>query len=147
MPKFSKRSQARLDTCHSDLRRLFQEVVKSYDCTIICGRRGKHAQDAAFAAGLSKLRYPLSKHNHYPSLAVDAVPYPIDWNDKDRFIHFGGFVQGIADQMGIRCRWGGDWNSNRNLADQHFMDYPHFELIKEASCEPPQSSPLPPPSF
>ena len=52
------------------------------------------------------MQYPNSKHNKLPSKAVDVAPYPIDWNDPDRFYHFAGYVRGIAEGMGIKIRWG-----------------------------------------
>jgi peptidoglycan L-alanyl-D-glutamate endopeptidase CwlK len=42
--------------------------------------------------------------------------------------YFAGFVKGVASQMGIPIRWGGDWNSDNNLKDNKFDDLPHFEL-------------------
>ena len=122
MPKFSNRSQERLNTCHRDLRKLFNEVIKHYDCTILCGHRNKEDQDKAYNEGRSKVEYPDSNHNQVPSLAVDCVPYPIDWDDKERFHEFAGFVLGTADQLGIKVRWGGHFTS--------FFDGPHFELIE-----------------
>lgn len=129
MPEFSHSSQEKLDTCHADLQRLFNEVIKHYDCTILCGTRNKADQDAAFASGQSQLKFPNSKHNSLPSMAVDASPYPIDWNDKIKFYHFIGFVLGTAAQMGIKIRSGSDWNQNNNLKDESFRDLPHFELV------------------
>jgi hypothetical protein len=61
-------------------------------------------------------------------LAVDVAPYPVDWNDKERFYYFAGFVKGVASSLGISIRWGGDWNSDNNLKNQTFFDLPHFEL-------------------
>ena len=85
----------------------------------------------AFLRGNSKVQFPNSKHNSLPSLAVDAAPYPIDWNDKKRFALFAGFVLGIAATKGIRLRWGGDWNMNYITLDNRFDDLPHFELVQE----------------
>jgi len=135
MPKFGKSSKARLATCHPDLQRLFNEVIKHVDCSILCGQRDKESQDAAFDKGTSKLRYPYSKHNGAPSLAVDVGPYYSDgtkvrWNDSKGFLHFSGFVRGVASQMGIDIRVGADWDSDFDLLDQTFNDLPHFELIK-----------------
>ena len=62
-------------------------------------------------------------------MACDVVPYPIDWNDRERFHLFAGFVLGIANQMGIELRWGGDWNRNWEVDDNKFDDFPHFELV------------------
>ena len=132
MPSFSQRSAAHLATCHPDLQRVFAEVVRHFDCSVLCGRRGKAEQDEAVAKGFSKVAYPGSKHNaETPELsrAVDVVPYPIDWGDRDRFYHFAGFVRGVALCMGIKIRWGGDWDGDTDLSDQTFMDWPHFELI------------------
>lgn len=129
MPKFSQRSLGRLNTCDEKLQRLFNEVVKFYDCTILCGHRNEQDQNEAYRSGMSQVRWPNSKHNSNPSVAVDVVPYPIDWNDKVRFYHFAGFVLGIAKEMGINITWGGDWNRNNNLKDQSFFDLPHFELV------------------
>lgn len=128
MPYFSEISKVKLNTCHSDLIRLFNEVVKHFDCTIVCGHRGETAQTEAYEAGLSTLQWPDSKHNKMPSMAVDVWPYPIDWTDKERAYHFAGFVKGIAIAMGIDIRWGGDWDSDTDVHDQNFYDLPHFEL-------------------
>ena len=128
MPKFGKQSRTNLHACHQDLQNLFLEVVKYFDCSILEGFRGEIGQNKAFHEGRSKLKYPESKHNKMPSLAVDVVPYPINWNDKERFYYFAGFVKGIASQLGIVIRWGGDWDSDTQVHDQTFFDLPHFEL-------------------
>lgn len=126
--KFSKLSQARLASCHPKLQELFYEVVKNYDCTVICGHRGKEEQNKAVADGKSKTPWPMSKHNSVPSNAIDVAPSPLDWNDKEGFYHFAGFVRATALNLGIKVRWGGDWDGNFNLKDQNFFDLPHFEL-------------------
>jgi hypothetical protein len=128
MPSFSERSTERLRTCDPDLFDLFQRVVETFDVTIICGHRGEEDQDRAVAKGASKLAWPRSKHNKTPSLAVDVAPWPLDWNARDRFILLGGFVLGIAEEMGIDIRWGGDWNDNRFMRDERLQDLVHFEL-------------------
>ena len=128
MPSFSTRSKSNLNQAQPDLQRLFNEVIKHYDCTVICGHRSQEDQDKAVAEGKSKVRYPYSKHNSLPARAVDVVPYPIDWDDREGFYAFGGFVKGVASQKGIKIRWGGDWDSDNDLHDQKFIDLPHFEL-------------------
>lgn len=128
MPKFSKSSKDRLATAHPDLQRLFTEVVEYFDCSVICGHRDQAEQDLAYATKKSKLKWPNSKHNKTPSLAVDVVPWPVDWKDTDRFLFFGGFVMGMAKAMGISLRWGGDWDGDNDQKDEKFRDLPHFEL-------------------
>lgn len=129
MPVFSERSKAKLATCHPELQHLFNEVVKHFDCTILTGHRDKEAQNGAFNAGKSKLQWPNSKHNESPSMAVDVAPYPIDWNDLERFRRFVWFVRGVAAARGIEIRTGADWDGDHSITDQSFHDLPHFELV------------------
>lgn len=136
MPVFGDRSLRNIDECHEDLQVLFGEVVKIFDCSVIEGHRPEAEQDAAFAAGKSKLQWPQSKHNEQPAMAADVVPWPVDWNDIRRFYLFGGYVLGVAEQLrregqiGHRIRWGGDWDGDFTWKDQSFHDLPHFELAE-----------------
>jgi peptidoglycan LD-endopeptidase CwlK len=130
MPSFGTRSRRRLSTCHPDLQQLFNAIVAVYDCTILEGARGKYRQNKLFAQGDSKVEYPNGRHNKKPSNAVDAAPWPIpEWEDEKVFYFFAGVVKGIARSMGIKIRWGGDWDSDNDLNDQTFNDLIHFELI------------------
>jgi len=134
VPSFSETSQDRLDTCHTDLIVLMEEVVKVFDCSIICGERTKEDQSEAFISKRSQTDWPDSKHNKEPSMAVDVAPYPIDWNDRERFTLFAGYVLGIAKTLKTQgrisheVRWGGDWNRNWIVSDNRFDDLVHFEL-------------------
>ena len=128
MPKFSKKSLSKLETCDKRLQDLFLRVVKKFDCTILEGHRSKDRQNKLFDEGKSKLKYPKGKHNSLPSKAVDVAPYPIDWNDRERFTYFAGYILGIAYQMGLKIRWGGDWDMDTQVKDNNFDDLPHFEI-------------------
>jgi peptidoglycan L-alanyl-D-glutamate endopeptidase CwlK len=128
MPRFGTRSKSRLHTCDGRLQDLFTVVVKSFDCTVIEGYRGKEKQNAAYEKGNSKLKFPKGKHNKTPSIAVDVIPYPIDWEDRDRMHYFAGFVLGIAKTMGLNIRWGGDWDQDTKTKDNKFDDLVHFEI-------------------
>ena len=129
MAKFGKRSKENLSTCHEDLQKLFNEVIKHVDCSVLEGHRDERTQDKYYEEGKTKVRYPMGRHNSKPSRAVDVVPYPVDWNDRERFTLFSGFVLGMAARMGIAIRWGGDWNMNFQVNDNKFDDFPHFELV------------------
>ena len=132
MPSFGKTSQSRLATCHPDLQRLMEAVVEKYDISIICGYRSQEEQERAFLEGRSKARFGESKHNSWPSKAVDVVPWPFcvaDWQDSNYFSHMAGYIKAVADGMGIRIRWGGDWNMDRRSSNETFLDLPHFELM------------------
>ncbi len=152
MPTFSPNSMHQLTTCDVALQTLFLRVVREYDNTVIEGHRTEERQNEMVANGRSKAPWPQSKHNTSPSMAVDVGPYipgrgipwpqtPDDWNDptqrnayiKDlcQWYHFAGFVEAMAQEMGITdLRWGGDWDRDHNVADQTFDDLPHFELMR-----------------
>lgn len=136
MAKFSLKSESQLATCHPELRLLFNEVIQYIDCTVLEGFRCQADQEKAFNAGKSKLHFPNGNHNKSPSMAVDVAPYPIDWSNDNRFFWLAGFVMGIAERlykegkMTYRVRYGGDWNRNYNIDDEHGLrDLVHFELI------------------
>ena len=135
MPKFSQKSKDNLATCCITLQNLFNEVIQRVDCSVNCGHRGEEAQTKAYNEKRSKVKFPYGKHNSIPSLAVDVYPYPYDWGNPDsienwkKFYYFGGIVRGIAWELGIKVRWGGDWDSDNDLTDQSFNDLPHWEVI------------------
>lgn len=136
MPRFTQASFKQLSTCEADLQVLFYEVIKYVDCQVLEGFRNQVAQDAAFKAGNSKLKWPNGKHNKSPSMAVDVAPFPVDWKNLQRFYWFAGFVMATAEQlynagkMKRKVRYGGDWNRNYNIVDEvGLKDLVHFELI------------------
>ena len=131
MYKYSKTSKGRLSTSDERLQKVFNEVIKYVDCSILEGHRNEERQENLFKEGKTKVHYPKGRHNSKPSRAVDVTPYPVDWADRERQTLFAGFVLGLARGMGIHLRWGGDWNMNFEVKDNRFDDFPHFELIKD----------------
>lgn len=129
MPHLSNKSKTILNTCDVRLQEICAVAIELMDFTIITGYRDKSAQDKVVREGNSKLAYPHSKHNIFPSLAVDIAPYPINWNERERFILLAGIILGVAHSKKIKLRWGGDWNRNFNLQDNKFSDLGHFEII------------------
>lgn len=128
MYKYGNSSTARLETCHPDIQRLFNELIKDWDISIICGHRSKEDQEEAVSSGRSKTHYPDSKHNSMPSKGVDAALYPIDWNDNGRNFMFVGMVKQKAKELGIDIRCGADWDGDNYNNDQTFNDLVHFEV-------------------
>ena len=129
--KFSKSSLKKLESCHSLLQLLFTEALETskVDFTILCGYRNKEDQDLAFARGNSRLKWPQSMHNKSPSLAVDVVPYPVDWYDIDEFIELSKHIKETWEQIplperkGWKLVYGGDW--------ERLKDYPHWQIEPE----------------
>jgi len=128
MPKFGRKSRERLSTCESNLQKVFNEVIKHVDCSVLEGHREEDRQNRLYKEGKTKVKYPNGRHNRQPSSAVDVTPYPVDWKDRERQTLFAGFVIGVASQMGINLRWGGDWDQDFQVVDNRFDDFPHFEL-------------------
>lgn len=128
MPYFSDQSESRLKTCDEGLQHVCRTVIQHYDFKVIFGHRGEVEQNNILSVFSTK-KYPDSKHNLMPSLAVDVAPYPIDWKDTDRFIHLAGMMLMAGFLLGIKLRWGGDWDRDTDMKDQTLMDFGHFELV------------------
>ena len=124
MPRYGKRSRERLKGVDPKLVNVLNEVVKHFDITVIEGLRSQERQNELVAQGKSKTKYG----KHVEGKAVDIAPYPIDWECRDDFHYLGGFVRGIATSMGVKVRWGGDWDSDYTTKDNAFDDLVHFEI-------------------
>lgn len=117
--KFGSKSRERLNTCDVQLQVLCEAVLQEMDITVLCGHRNEVDQNAAFKSGNSKVQFPNSKHNSFPSKAVDIAPYPTDWNDIKKFEEMCKLVERVAEKLGIEIKLGRDFS---------FKDYPHIEL-------------------
>tara|TARA_R100000234_G_scaffold36847_1_gene21832 strand:- start:6801 stop:7193 length:393 start_codon:yes stop_codon:yes gene_type:complete len=128
MPRFGNKSKKNLASCDKRLQKVFNEVIKYVDCSVLEGHRSAERQNKLFEEGKTKVKFPNGRHNSSPSRAVDVTPYPVDWSDRERQTLFAGFVIGIARSMGIKLRWGGDWDMDFRVKDNRFDDFPHFEI-------------------
>lgn len=122
MYKFGKKSKERLATCHPDLQLIMNDLIQIMDVSIVCGHRTEEEQTEAFNKGFSKVQYPNSKHNSSPSMAVDVIPYPEGYSNREKFYEMAGMVKAIAHKHGIKIKWGGEF--------KNFFDAPHFQLEK-----------------
>lgn len=73
-----------------------------------------------------------SKHNKKPAEAIDMAPNgrngkPL-WAETKAFVSLSKIVLEEAKKLGIKIRWGGDFNGNEK-ADDKFVDIPHYELL------------------
>lgn len=136
---FGSRSWNALKTTHPKIQELLVEAIKHMNITVICGERNKKQQGIAFNSGRSSVQYPNSIHNPDNPVnkdgqgvrAVDIAPYPIDWNDIERFCYTMGKIILLAKQLNIPVRWGADWNRDGRMRDDKerkaLRDYPHTE--------------------
>lgn len=111
----------KIQSCDQRLQDIINKAKETNSFQVICGRRGQADQDKAYADGKSKLMFPHSKHNPFPSQAFDAVPIPLDWNDIKAFTNLADNIKQTAKDLNIPITWGGDFKT--------FKDYDHFELI------------------
>lgn len=121
MPIFSTKSKLNLLTCDQRLQTIAFDAIGIIDFSVICGHRGKEAQEKAFAGGFSKAKWGQSKHNTSPSQAMDLLPYPSGWDDINQFYQLAGVIKAIAFKHGIPIRWGGEFKWG--------FDGGHFELL------------------
>ena len=124
MYKFGKRSRNRLKGVDSRLVNVLNELIKIMDVTVIEGLRSAERQEELLAKGATKVKYS----KHMEGKAVDIAPYPIDWNDRERFHYMGGMIRGIAKALNLDIRWGGDWDSDGEIKDNKFDDLVHIEI-------------------
>jgi len=125
MPKFGRRSKERLKGVDTKLVNVLNELIKIMDVTIIEGRRSAERQEQLLGKGATKVKYS----KHMDGKAVDLAPYPIDWEDRERFHYMGGMIRGIAKQLNVRVRWGGDWDGDGEIKDNNFDDLVHVEIL------------------
>jgi len=129
---FSRRSTERLKSCDPDLILLMNEALSDPACpsdmTILEGHRGEARQNQMVAEGKSQLRWPKSRHNAFPSMAVDVAPYvagAVSWSWPHYFPladHIKATWARLKAEGKVvgELEWGGDWRS--------FKDGPHWQI-------------------
>ena len=130
--KWGKQSLTNLSQAHMVLQKLADKAleISLQDLKVICGYRNEVDQNKAFAEGKSKLKWPKSLHNSHPSLAIDVVPLPLNWDNIDAF-----------EEM-VQCFEAAWYLLDEDItkgwilqcgADFSFNDYPHFQIKRTHS--------------
>lgn len=127
MPKFSRKSLERLQTCDPKLEEIAAEAIKIVDFSVLWGFRDREMQNKYFREGTSKVEWPKSKHNTWLSEAIDVLPWPTGWENRERFFFVAGVFLSIAKEKGVELVWGGAWLGGFNTPKM-FDDLAHFEL-------------------
>lgn len=60
--------------------------------------------------------------------AVDLFPAPYQWDDVKPFNELASVMFKAARELGVRVRWGADWNENGTPREKGEFDSPHFEI-------------------
>lgn len=123
--KWGKSSLNNLKSCDKRLQDMANMMLarSDFDLTITCGFRGEAEQMACYNNGTSKAKFGQSKHNTFPSQAIDIVPYPIPegWNTTDRrWQDMALNAMWCAGKLGFEITWGGSFKK--------LKDMPHFEI-------------------
>lgn len=156
MYKLSERSLNRLNTVKPSLRLVVLRAIQlsKVDFMVLEGARTLRRQHQLYGQGRTaaelqkvgvdpKLAKPTEqkvtwtlKSNHFADpkdglgRAVDLVPWPIDWNDLKKFDAIAKAMFAAADELGVKIRWGADWDQDGNPRERGETDSPHFELAQ-----------------
>lgn len=129
IPQMNMESNRKLATVDTRIQDLLAEVAKRWkgQLKVTEGWRGPIAQNSAKYRGASNAGWGESAHNTWPSKAVDVYPVvkgggPYDNTDTE-YQRFGALVKQVADEMGLKVRWGGDFKGKMK------GDYGHVEII------------------
>lgn len=133
-----KLSNASIEKLRGVKPRLVDVVMRAIELTkvdfkVIEGLRTKERQAQLYAQGRTApgkvVTWALSS-KHIDGLAVDLLPAPYDWKDLANFDAVADAMFQAADELGVKIRWGADWNSNGKPREKGESDSPHFELMQ-----------------
>lgn len=123
MYKWGKTSKDRLATCDKRLQEMADMMLarSEFDLSIACGYRTKEEQNEAFEKGKSRAKFGQSKHNSFPSKAIDIWPCPVNWDKTDRrWQEMALNAMWCSGRLGFEILWGGSFKT--------MVDLPHFEI-------------------
>ena len=149
MYKFSQSSLDELKTCEQDLQEILKLAITRsvIDFGISEGHRSIERQQFLYNQGRTTPGNIVtnvdginkkSKHNYYPSRAMDVFAYVpgrgVVYDDI-----YMGYLAGLFDSISkelkaagkikATLRWGGNWDGDGELkTDQKLVDLPHFEI-------------------
>lgn len=128
-----KTSLARLKGVDEQLVNIVKRAIEisEVDFTVLEGVRTLDRQRELYAQGRTapgKIVTWTMKSRHIEGKAVDLVPYPLDWNDLDKFDKIKNAMFQAAKEIDVNLRWGADWDGDGNYREKGEYDSPHFEL-------------------
>lgn len=137
----SKKSMDKLKGVHPDMVKVVERAIQltKQDFMVLEGVRTPERQKELFAQGRTKpgpkVTWTLTS-NHFKQKdgyghAVDLVPFPVDWNDLKKFDAMSQAMFAAAKELGIKIRWGKDWDMDGKSGEKGESDSPHYELVGE----------------
>jgi peptidoglycan L-alanyl-D-glutamate endopeptidase CwlK len=142
--RWGLRSLQNLSGIHHDLRRVADRALQltTQDMTVIEGIRSIERQRQLLAQGHTRTL----NSRHITGHAIDVVPWPVDWDDWDKFDALGTAFARAARELDIPVVWGAAWHkplaefktgkearedytkTRRAQKRPVYLDGPHFEL-------------------
>ena len=135
----SQRSISNLRQVHPDLVAVVGRAIQitEQDFIVIEGVRTQERQDELWAQGRTTpgpivtwtkdaSSHGIGKDGY--GRAVDICPFPVDWNDLSKFDAIARAMFAAATELGVRLRWGADWDQDGKPRERGESDSPHFEL-------------------
>lgn len=125
------RDLLKLEGVNADLVRVVKHAADMIPLTVIEGVRTRERQADLYAIGRTKPGKPVTwtlNSKHCDGLAVDIGPVPLDWTDRKAFLTVAGAMFAAAQRVGVRLRWGGDFDGDGIIGEKNEHDLPHFEL-------------------
>lgn len=155
MAKFGQKSNTRLSSCTRDIQTIMMEVVKHFDCMIVEGNRTAERQNEHWSKGrkLEQLSSDptkrdswividkdkivthkdgyekKSRHQNYPSDAVDVVPYPSLWADRNKLIELRGVIKYVQEKLLAEGKIANTLDNGADLWKG--FDLPHYQMKKK----------------
>lgn len=136
---FGKSSLTALQGVHPLLIAVVAVALKksTVDFKVLEGVRTKERQAELYAQGRTKpgkiVTWTLnSRHfaqNDGYGRAVDLLPAPYDWKDLANFDAVAKAMFEAADELGVKIRYGADWDMDGIYRERGETDSPHFELV------------------
>ena len=131
--KLGKTSLARLQGVDETLVNVVKRAIEisEVDFSVLEGVRTLERQRELYAQGRTapgKIVTWTMKSKHIEGKAVDLVPYPLDWNDLEKFNKIKDAMFQSAKELDVNLRWGADWDGDGKYREKGEYDSPHFEI-------------------
>lgn len=131
--KLGKTSLSRLQGVDETLVNVVKRAIEisEVDFTVMEGVRTLERQRELYAQGRTapgKIVTWTMKSRHIEGKAVDLVPYPLDWNDLEKFNKIKDAMFQAARELDVNLRWGADWDGDGHYREKGEYDSPHFEI-------------------
>lgn len=136
MAKLDNTSELRLVGVSPVLINILRNAIPliPFPIMVVEGLRTRERQAELYAQGRTKpgkvVTWTLNS-KHIDGKAVDLAPYidgKIDWSDPKKFDAINKGMSLAAKRLGVKIRWGADWDQDGVPRERGETDSPHFEI-------------------